>query len=88
MRLSLPGANIAPAKPRRALMHDLPLPTFPIADLGAPLAPRGSPGPRGAVGWFRALWTWFGLVMKTTFAGAMGANLRLPSGALRRQRSL
>ena len=50
-------------------MHDLPLPTFPIADLGAPRAPRSSLRPSVSAARPAPLWTWFAHVMKTMFAG-------------------
>jgi putative hemolysin len=45
-RVSRQLANIAPAKHQKAPMRELPMPTFPIAELRAPAAPRRSLRPR------------------------------------------
>ncbi|MEP7296469.1 MAG: GNAT family N-acyltransferase [Burkholderiales bacterium] len=74
-------------------MRDLPMPTFPIADLSAPAAPRGSLHPRSpvaqpaAVG-FDVLWArdeedvrQAQQLRHLVFADEMGARLTVPHGS-------
>jgi putative hemolysin len=73
-------------------MRDLPLPTFPIADLGAPVAPRRSLRPSGIdtpsdvaldVVWARDEEDvrQAQQLRYLVFAGEMGANLTVPPGS-------
>ena len=47
--------SIAANRATESPMRDLPLPTFPIAELGAPVAPGRSPHPRGSASILRWL---------------------------------